>query len=195
MAASQTENDDGRASQSAESAPPAACARPPSDQERDVWWGAYSVRTMIPSLLLCTLLSVNVAVLAGLVWDREPANPQLLWHLSALFVVLIWLFPLLLCGYRAVAFNYRLTTHRLLRDRGFHHPPTAGEVHLARLTAVRVAYTAVGRLAGVGTIEVDAEGAAEPLVLVGVYEPERAADLIRGCAQRARERTDDTVTR
>jgi membrane protein YdbS with pleckstrin-like domain len=159
-----------------------------SEQEVDVWWGAYSGRAIIPTALLCTVLSVNIALLAGWVWDKDQAPPQLLWHLTALLVVLVWAFPLLLCGYRAVAFNYRLTTHRLFRDRGFRHPPADGAVDLAEVTAVRVAYPPLGRLYGVGTIEVEAEGARRPLVLIGVSEPERVAELVRRGARRARER-------
>jgi hypothetical protein len=175
--------------------PDASVERKPraDDQEVDVWWGSYSGRTMIPTFVVCTLLSASIALIAVWLWDEHWAHPQLMWHMTVLLIVLVWLFPLFVCGYRTVALNYRLTTQRLFRDRGFGHPPADGEMELARITAVRVRYTGLGRWISVGGVCVDAD-CPSCLVLQGIHEPERVADLIRGCAQRARERNGDTRT-
>src|SRR5438067_10868763 len=47
---------------------PAAAA---SNQEIDVWWGAYAGRSMSPMFALCTLVSVNISLVIGWAWDEE----------------------------------------------------------------------------------------------------------------------------
>lgn len=164
---------------------PAPPAEP--DQEVDIWWGAYSTRTMLPTFLLSILLSVNIGLLTGWLWDEELAHPQLMWHLAVLLIALVWVFPLLLCGYRAVTYTYRLTTHRLFRDRGL-HCPADGEVPLDRVRRVGVGFTSLERLVGVGQVWVEYDGGTAPLVLNGVYDPQPVADLIQAQAAKARGR-------
>jgi hypothetical protein len=86
-----------------------------------------------------------------------------------------------------VSLTYRLTTHRLLRDHGFVRP-AAGEVPLACVTAVRVERRGLQRWLGLGHIIVASQDNAAPLVLEAVYGPDRIADKIRRCAERARQR-------
>jgi len=147
-------------------------AAPPDDQEADVWWGSYSPRTLLPLLTFEALLT---AAAAWPVWYVPPVR----WA-----VYLSWLGLFTLGFYRAVTYTYRLTNRRLLRDRGLRHP-AAGEVALTRITGVRVERNFWERLTGVGRVRVEADGLDAPLLLPGVYRPERVATMIRACAARA----------
>jgi hypothetical protein len=158
------------------------------NQETDVWWGAYAGRTMVPSLVLCGL--VTAAVLgtgAYLALARDPPPLHLRYTAYGLLTAL-WLVQLLRLGHRTISLTYRLTTHRLLRDHGFIRP-AAGEVPLACVTAVRVKRTALERLLGVGRVLVVARDQARPLILHGVHRPERIALKIRRCVELARQQT------
>src|SRR5438128_56230 len=140
-------------------------------QEADVWWGAYAGRTMAPTFALCAVLSLNISIVVGWVWNEERLSAQLMWHLAVLMIIAVWFFPLVLWVYRTLSRNYRLTTRNLYRDSGFHQP-AAGQVALARVTRVEVRCTALDRRLGVGCILLDAEGG-QRLVLHGVRDPER----------------------
>lgn len=155
-----------------------------SNQETDVWWGAYAGRTMAPTFALCTLLSVNISLLIGWVWSAERLSPQVMWHLAVLFIIVVWFFPVALCIYRTLSRNYRLTTRYLYRDSGFHRP-AAGQVDLARVSQVRVTHAALERWMGIGriTIEIEEE---KTFVLDGVLDPEPVAKLIRRRVERAK---------
>jgi hypothetical protein len=155
-------------------------------QEVDVWWGAYAGRTMVPSFVLCGL--VTAAVLGGgaylaLAYDPPPLHLR---YIAYALLAALWLVQLLRCGYRTISITYRLTTHRLLRDHGFIRP-AAGEVLLACITAVRVKRSPLERLLGVGRVIVVSEEKAGRLVLHGVHRPERIALKIRRWVEHARQ--------
>ncbi len=154
-------------------------------QETDVWWGAYAGRTMAPTFALCALLSLNISLVVGWLWDEEHLSAQLMWHAAVVMIIAVWFFPLVLWIYRTVSRNYRLTTRKLYRDSGFRHPAD-GQVTLARVTRVWVKYSAIDRWLGVGRVVLDEEGG-ENLVLDGVYDPEPVAALIRRWVERARK--------
>ena len=67
---------------------------------------------------------MSVALRMGLQRDPDVALGTIGTLAVALVVatVAVWAFPLFLWVYRSLSYTYRLTTHRLYRDRGFHPP-------------------------------------------------------------------------
>ena len=89
-------------------------------------------------------------------------------------------------GYRFFGFNYRLTTRRLFRQRGFHHLPEE-LMDLAGIARVEVKSNWWERRVDVGDVVVRALDRARPaMVLKGLRRPDQVARLIRDWANRAR---------
>src|SRR5690349_9604520 len=122
-------------------------------EETDLWWGAYSFWALLPAYAISLLLVAGVAIASGCCWHADLAAPQFIWHTALALVLFVSLPPLLLGAYRAVTHTYRLTTCRLFRDRGLHHP-AAGEVALHDVTAVHVHQSAWQRRLGIGRVVV-----------------------------------------
>jgi hypothetical protein len=149
--------------------------------EVDAWWGSYSGWTMVPSWAACVLLT-GLIVWGG--WALVPrgfVQGTILGLAGAL-----WLAQGLRWGYRVFGYNYRLTTRRLYRDRGFLYTGFA-VLDLASVAGVVVNRTWFDRLVGVGQLCVRPEdNAKEPLVLEGVRRPLEVAQKVRASVQAAR---------
>jgi membrane protein YdbS with pleckstrin-like domain len=165
-----------------------ACAVPDSGtpglgshQEVDLWWCSYSGWTMLPSFVVCLVLT---AVIFWLVSHYLPhrglVQLTILGTSSA-----VWLAQVLRWGHRFFGFNYRLTTRRLFYDRGFlyterHH------IELARIVEVRVARNRFERLVGVGRIYLQTQDR-QNVVIEGVRQPMEVARRIREAVGHVRE--------
>jgi hypothetical protein len=153
-------------------------------QEVDVWWGSYAGRTMLPSFMLCGLLSVGVVVGAYYLHIRYGFDRLTLRYCVYTIVAAMWFGQLARWAYRVMTFSYRLTTHRLLLERNFFNSARAA-VGLQDITAVRVERPPLERVVGVGRVQVVSEK--DPLLeLRGLREPETIAAVIRGQVNRVR---------
>jgi membrane protein YdbS with pleckstrin-like domain len=160
-----------------------SCPSPPAQtDEVDVWWGSYAGRTMWRSFLACVLAT---GVVSWVTWAWLPADV-----VKLAFVALagaIWLVQGRRWSHRYFGYNYRLTTRRLFRQRGFLYSED-GHVELARVTRVLVKAGWSERRAGVGQVLVCVDKPGEPpLVLEGLRHPARVAEEIRIRVQRVRE--------
>ncbi|MBV9125179.1 MAG: PH domain-containing protein [Planctomycetes bacterium] len=157
-------------------------------QEVDVWWGSYAGRTLWPSFVVCGWLTLGIGWAAWRWWSLYPDRPFLVRYSAYGLAAIVWGVQLLRWAYGTVSINYRLTTRRLLRDRGFRHP-AAGCIELERITAVEVRHGFGERLVNVGALWIWSEdGSSGPLVLEGVLRPKAVAALIRSRVRRARAR-------
>jgi hypothetical protein len=156
---------------------PPTAARP-AQQEADVWWGGAASMAMLPSLLVCVLLSAIIIAIAFWLGAEHivPATIArwLIWGL----LPGVWLVQVLRWAYRLAAYSYRLTTQRVWCDWGplFVPPPP---LDLAELKAVRIEQTGWQRRLHVGQVVLEAANRPQPLVLAGVHRPERIAALIQ----------------
>jgi hypothetical protein len=159
-----------------------AAADPALPEEVDVWWGSYSGRTMMPSLLVCLLLTGAIA------WASWYYLPARLVRLTIFGLVgAVWLAQTVRWAYRIFGFNYRLTTRRLFRDRGFLYTDAA-QAELTGIAQVVVESTWYERLVGVGDVRVLLEDRNRPpLVLEGVRDPEHVANQVQALVKQARE--------
>jgi membrane protein YdbS with pleckstrin-like domain len=143
---------------------------------------------MLPSVVLCGTATLLIGGAALYLWSVRglPALP-VRYALYGLLGIL-WLLELLLLGYRVIFFSYRLTTHHLFRDHGFHRASDTF-IDLAAISTVRVRRGPLERLLGVGRVIVTYQGRESgALVLEGVPVPKRVALKIRNQAEAARRR-------
>lgn len=164
--------------------------QPPSvfsdDQETDVWWGAFAGRTMLPSFILCALVTGVVVVMAWLGW-LEYRMPELLArYLAYALIGPIWLYQLSRWGYRILTQTYRLTNRRLFIERTFFHTPPR-VVPVERMTGVTVERTYLEARLHVGRLRLSTDFPELPvLILEGVHDPERIAGKFRALMARVR---------
>jgi membrane protein YdbS with pleckstrin-like domain len=162
---------------------------PEETQEVDVWWGSCAGRTMLPSFVLCGLLTAGIAAGAGYAW-LDYGLPPLEVRYSAYAVAgIIWVVQVVRWGLRVLGMSYRLTNRRLFLARSFTGAPFT-QVDLRRVARVEVRRSALQRRLGIGRLEIGGEDGGAPfLVLEGVADPERIAEEIRILARKARERS------
>lgn len=146
-------------------------------QETDLWWGACSGWIMWPSFLVCGLIS---AILVAVMWYWD-----LPFGLDYVPVGIVWAVQIVRFFYCTLFRTYRLTTRRLLRDRGMFYSAD-GEIPIDKIKTVRVEQGPLETHLRIGRIAVESEVAA-PMILEGVSRPERIATLIREAAQAARK--------
>jgi hypothetical protein len=161
------------------------CHRVVEREEIDVWWGSYAGRTMLPSFLLCLIVTV---LFLALDWNLEIRNLRTHLISSAILSLAgaVWLFEGTRWVYRMIAVNYRLTNRRLLYTRGFKVPDT-WTIELTQISQVAVLRSPRERLLGVGRIQIHLQDSnLPPLVLEAVLAPERVARTIRRRARQAR---------
>jgi membrane protein YdbS with pleckstrin-like domain len=157
------------------------------NQEVDVWWGCYAGRTMLPSFVLCGLLTALIIAGAGYAWLGYDLPPLEARYSAYALVGAVWLWQLVRWGYRVLTLNYRLTTQRLFLARSFFAVPYT-HVDLRRITRVDVSRSLLERRLGVGRLHIFTDNPTPLLVLEGVYEPQRIADELRARVQAARDR-------
>jgi hypothetical protein len=168
---------------------------PPDDrQERDVWWGSYAGRTLLPSFLVCGLLTIGIAIMGTDLYMTYGLDPDLVRYLCYALGGTIWVFQAIRWGYRVTAMNYRLTNRRLFHTQGFLYPPRDA-VELTTVTRVLVEHSWLERFMKVGTIRILRDGPTnQPVVLTGLAEPERVRKLIDREVEKARTQSFEPRT-
>jgi hypothetical protein len=153
-----------------------------AEQETDLWWGSWSGWTMLPSMVVCLLLTGIVVWGAWALVERRFLQLTV-WTLAGL----IWLVQV--CRWSSWLFgcNYRLTTRRLVIWRG-HWPTVHVLIPLDALTQVRVAPYSHSRWTGIGRVIVGVKDREGDVVLEGIRSPEAIAALVTAAAARAAPR-------
>src|SRR5262245_35639883 len=155
-----------------------------ADEEADVWWGGYCGWTMMPSMVVCLLLTGLIAL--G-VWMWVPRGYRQ-WAFVGLGGAL-WIGQGLRWAAHVFGRTYRLTSRRLYVDCGlFRCRPLNVELH--DIAQVGVRRGPFEKFLRVGRILVHFEDARPPLVLEGVPAPESVASLIRERKQKARAKPE-----
>jgi hypothetical protein len=150
------------------------------DEEVDVWWGAYSGWTMLPAFVIALLLTGGWA---GGCWSLASADlARFLFFCGA---SLLWLGLLARWLWRVFGYNYRLTNRRLFQDRGVIYT-NALQGDLTDVAHIVVARAGWERLLGLGRVRVVLNNG-KTLVLSGVRQPGRMAELLRDCVKKAND--------
>lgn len=145
---------------------------PNAAQETDVWWGGYSGLTLLPSLLVCFVLTGVIFWGAWSLVERRHVQ-WTIWTLTGA----VWLVQSWRWGWRVFGINYRLTTRRLLIDRG-HVWSNRRAIELASVRSVVTQRIATTGLTGVGRVLVQCDNG-ESVVMEGLSAPETVAALLR----------------
>src|SRR5439155_2150000 len=136
-----------------------------------------------PSTIVLLALTIGAPIAA---WQYVPPG----WRATAFGLPLaaLWLVQVIRCGYRVLAYDYRLTDSHLIRRRRWLYPaePPLDLATVGRVTATRWPF---GWLTGTGSVRVAPEDARiPPVVLTGVRRPRAFATQIDEAARKARER-------
>jgi uncharacterized membrane protein YdbT with pleckstrin-like domain len=129
-----------------------------------------------------------LAIIGGLVyiWQQQETEHwrSLLWVLAAVLLVVLGLWLLASVLKTKLTLKYRLTTERLIIERGFLSKRTE-ELDLLRVDEATVHQGLFDRLANVGNIVIASTEPTDPLhIVVGVEQPVELKERIR---QQARE--------
>jgi hypothetical protein len=139
---------------------------------------------MLPSMLVCLALTAFIAWASWRLVERGWLQFSVVTVAGAL-----WLAQAFRWCYRVFGYNYRLTTRRLFQSKGLLYYQETLEVPLATIATVALRRQPQGLLADTGTVSLTLDDARKTkVVLEGVARPRQVADLIRGLAQKARER-------
>jgi membrane protein YdbS with pleckstrin-like domain len=168
---------DARAGQPAEDA---RATRAPASpvEEVELWWGAYSGWTMVPSFTVCGFLTGGIVWAAWYWMPPGWVKPTALGAAGA-----VWLMQLARWGYRVLGYNYRLTNCHLWLAHGIRRRAVS-VVGLIGVEKVTVERTWLERQLGVGRVRL-VPTVGGPLVLEGVPQPREVADLIRAAVKTA----------
>ena len=165
----------------------ASPSAPPSlEPEAPVWSGRYSSRSDALSWLLWAIFA-GVATFAAIRW-LTLSQAWMHWvYWSAVFL------PAVLIGigtlYRQIAIRYRLTSHRLFREKGILRR-TISEIELMRVDDLSVTQNLLQRIFDVGVITLVTTDANEPRIdLAGILHPVHVKEQIRAHVQKRRSRS------
>lgn len=157
------------------------------EEERDLWEGSYSGKSMIGVWIL--LAVVSVAVIAGAFFvpaDTIPMMAPILWALILLAVV--WLCAAAVLVYRRASVHYRVTTQRLIHRRGIVRVST-DRIELIDVDDISYTQGLVERMLGVGTVLVHSSDRSHPeLKLRGIDGVQKVADVIDDARRTERRR-------
>jgi hypothetical protein len=153
----------------------------PLGPDVDVWWGAFASRTMLPSWLGCALVT---GVIVWTNWFLQARGVMRLCLVGAACLVFSW--QCLRWANRAFGFNYRLTTRQLFSENRVLARRIL-RVDLRQVKRVEVRRVGLEQLLGVGRVVLLLEDNTQPpVILTGVKDPERIAEMIRGQVHRLR---------
>jgi hypothetical protein len=165
---------------------PAAVSAPVG--EVDVWWDGYAVRALLPSFIVCVLLSAGIIAASYYLWGEHGLRANLVRWLAYELNIALWLYHAARWAWRLGGNIYRLTTRRLYCWRRILSRPHA-TIELPAIRAVLVEQTPFEQWLKVGSIIVQAEGQLAPIRLRGVRSPRQRAELIRQQVEKSRAAT------
>jgi membrane protein YdbS with pleckstrin-like domain len=152
--------------------------------EPDVAWRGYSGWAMMPSTVVCFLLSA-VLLTSGWFFDDVRAIGNRVGSFVLFWMTgVIWTVQILRWFYRGASYVYRLTPKHLYVDRGFLYWPEPG-IDLTKVSKVEAGSNPLARLFDAGWVCLTIEGR-EPVCLSGLEHPAEFASSIQAAAQKAR---------
>jgi membrane protein YdbS with pleckstrin-like domain len=142
-----------------------------SAPEHDLWSGAYAPMAMMGPFIgaaLLTIIGMIAASFAG------PVG----WMVVGIGAALLFGYLVILLLYRRMSIRYRLTTQRLLRDKGV-LTRTGDHLLVVNIDDVTVHQTIFDRMFGLGMIELNTKDKTTPVLkMLGIENPRHVADMI-----------------
>jgi len=156
----------------------------PDPAQPDIVWHGYSGWAMLPSFVVCGVLSLFL-LMGG--WFFDDARSLADQFGSLAFFALtwaIWIVQLFRWIYRGSTYVYRLTARALYLDLGFLYPPER-PIELKMVTKVEWGSNVLGRFFGVGWVAV-CENDREVVTFTGIVRPAAFAEQIEAAVHLAR---------
>jgi uncharacterized membrane protein YdbT with pleckstrin-like domain len=142
-----------------------------SAPEQELWTGAYAPMAMMGQFVGAALLTVIGMVIASI-------TSPVVWIVVGIGAVILFGYLALMLLYRRMGIRYRLTTQRLLRDKGI-LGRTGDHLLVVNIDDVTVHQSVFERLFGLGTIELNTKDKTTPvLMMIGIENPRQVADMI-----------------
>lgn len=154
--------------------------------ERDLWSGRASWRSLYPPLVVWGVLSVIVLVAIAILGGEQRAT-LLLYAGIAAFVILVvvWLRAAL----RVWTTSYRITTQRLFVRRGI-LSQTVDQTELLRVDDVKMSQSLLQRALSIGDVTMTSSDRSDPeITLAGIDQPAQVAEHIRRHTRTVQKRT------
>lgn len=152
---------------------------PPAESE--IWSGSYSAKAMVGTFAIAavlTLVGLVVAIFGG------PAGGVAF----VIAAILVWVGLALLYFYRRMTVHYRLTTYRFFHETGL-LSRVGNRVEVIDIDDVTVSQGLIERMFNVGTLRISSSDTTHPeLILPGIDDARRVADLIDGARRAERHR-------
>jgi membrane protein YdbS with pleckstrin-like domain len=160
---------------------PAEAPRYSPPAEAEVWVGRPTIGSLAGRFTFAGVCLL--AIIGGLayIWQRkEIENWQpLLWRVALVLLVILGLWLLVSVIKTKLTLRYRLTTERLIIERGFLSKRTE-ELDLLRVDEATVHQGLFDRLANVGNIVIASTEPTDPLhIIVGVEQPVELKEKVR----------------
>jgi hypothetical protein len=155
------------------------------ENETDVHRRSLDGAALLPSTVGLGLLTLGMVTLA------KPFVPaRFVTELISLPILALWTGLIIFGGYRMWAYRYRMTSHRLFRERGRLYPADE-PLELSLISKVEVRQSRLQDWLDVGDVIVTPEESSgrPPFELTGVRWPEKLAALIETTAAAGRDRS------
>lgn len=151
--------------------------------ETDLAWRGYSGWAMLPSTVVCFLLSA-VLLTSGWFFDDVRAIGKRVGSLVLFWATgVIWAVQIIRWFYRGASYVYRLTPRHLYIDKGFWYHPMA-PIDLAKVSKVEVGSNPLARLFDAGWVYLSVDGR-ESVCLSGLQNPAEFARMILETVKKA----------
>jgi len=182
--ADQATTADTRAEPVAEPKPEAGLRAPRRDApEEELWTGSYSPKAMYGVWIGAAFATV-VGLVVVAIWRSDTIG----WSVFLVAALLLWGGLLLSLAYRRMAVKYRLTSQRLIHERGVLQRVT-DRIETIDIDDVTYVQGLFERFVGVGTIRVTSSDRTTPeFVMPGIDNVKEVADTIDRARRAERQR-------
>jgi hypothetical protein len=154
------------------------------EQERELWRGGYSPKTMIGAWCLSAIVTI-VLLIIGCFWVGMKPWP---WLIILLIIIGLWGFNLIKLILRRLSVRYLLTNQRFIHESGVLRRIT-DRIEVIDIDDITFEQGVVERIAGVGTIKIVSSDRTHPeLMLYGIENVGQVSGLIDDTRRSERRR-------
>jgi membrane protein YdbS with pleckstrin-like domain len=156
--------------------------RPAADApEEELWTGTYSPKAMTGAFVGLALLTAIASVVVFYTWPAGMIVVGLGTTVLAAHLVLSML-------YQRLSIHYRLTTHRLVIERGI-LSKTDDRILLVDIDDITVRQGLIDRMLDIGTVVLNTSDATSPILTMrGIENPRQVGDMIDEARRAERSR-------
>jgi membrane protein YdbS with pleckstrin-like domain len=158
-----------------------AAGRAADVPEEDLWTGAYSPKAMTSAFVGAALIIIIGMIAASF---AGPAG----WAAVGVGAIVVFGYLVLSLFYQRLSVNYRLTSHRLVIERGI-LSKTEDRILLVDIDDITVQQGLIDRMLDIGTVVLNTSDNSSPvLIMRGIENPRQVGDAIDEARRAERSR-------